>query len=203
MMTIENNNTGKEIIDATQNAVMQAADDVSEIIENTTDKLHAHEEVFYQSAEFWVGIAFVLVVLALAKPIGNLVKSMLNKRIDGITKRIHDAANLRDEAQKLLAEYEKKFLRANDEAKTILTKSQKEIDYIRKENLSKLEAEMKMKEKEAEDRIVAAKEKAAKEISDLTSELTIKAVKKAIAENLDDKTQDKLINDSINLIAKL
>lgn len=202
-MTIESNNTGKEIIDATQNAVIQAADNVSEIIENTAGKLHEHEEVFYQSAEFWVGIAFILVVLALAKPVGSLVKSMLNKRIDGITKRIHDAANLRDEAQKLLAEYEKKFLRADDEAKTILTKSQKEIDYIRKENLSKLEAEMKMKEKEAEDRITAAKEKAAKEISDLTSELTIKAVKKAIAENLDDKTQDKLINDSINLIAKL
>lgn len=202
-MTIESNNTGKEIIDATQNAVIQAADNVSEIIENTADKLHEHEEVFYQSAEFWVGIAFILVVLALAKPVGSLVKSMLNKRIDGITKRIHDAANLRDDAQKLLAEYEKKFLRADDEAKTILTKSQKEIDYIRKENLSKLEAEMKMKEKEAEDRIVAAKEKAAKEISDLTSELTIKAVKKAIAENLDDKTKDKLINDSINLISKL
>lgn len=202
-MTIESNNTGKEIIDATQNAVIQAADNVSEIIENTAGKLHEHEEVFYQSAEFWVGIAFILVVLALAKPVGSLVKSMLNKRIDGITKRIHDAANLRDDAQKLLAEYEKKFLRADDEAKTILTKSQKEIDYIRKENLSKLEAEMKMKEKEAEDRIVAAKEKAAKEISDLTSELTIKAVKKAIAENLDDKTKDKLINDSINLISKL
>lgn len=202
-MTTENINSGKEIIDAAQNAVMQAADDVSGIIENTAEQLHGHEEIFYQSAEFWVGVAFVLVVLLLAGPIGRLVRSMLNKRIYSITKRIHDAAELRDEAQKLLADYEKKFLNADKEAQAILNKSQKEIEYFKKENLAKLEEEMKIKEKEAEDRITASKEKAAREISDLTSELTIKTVKAAIVKNLDAKTQNKLIDDSISLITRL
>lgn len=202
-MTTENINSGKEIIDAAQNAVMQAADDVSGIIENTAEQLHGHEEIFYQSAEFWVGVAFVLVVLLLAGPVGRLVRSMLNKRIDNITKRIHDAAELRDEAQKLLADYEKKFLNADKEAQAILNKSQKEIEYLKKENLAKLEEEMKIKEKEAEDRITASKEKAAREISDLTSELTIKTVKAAIVKNLDAKTQNKLIDDSIILITRL
>lgn len=202
-MTTENINSGKEIIDAAQNAVMQAADDVSGIIENTAEQLHGHEEIFYQSAEFWVGVAFVLVVLLLAGPVGRLVRSMLNKRIDNITKRIHDAAELRDEAQKLLADYEKKFLNADKEAQAILNKSQKEIEYLKNENLAKLEEEMKIKEKEAEDRITASKEKAAREISDLTSELTIKTVKAAIVKNLDAKTQNKLIDDSISLITRL
>jgi F-type H+-transporting ATPase subunit b len=202
-MTTENINSGKEIIDAAQNAVMQAADDVSGIIENTAEQLHGHEEIFYQSAEFWVGVAFVLVVLLLAGPVGRLVRSMLNKRIDNITKRIHDAAELRDEAQQLLADYEKKFLNADKEAQAILNKSQKEIEYFKKENLAKLEEEMKIKEKEAEDRITASKEKAAREISDLTSELTIKTVKAAIVKNLDAKTQNKLIDDSISLITRL
>lgn len=192
-------NKSSNIIDTAQNAVMDAADNVSEII----GQIDGHDEVFYHGAEFWVGTAFVLVVLLLAKPIGSLVKSMLNKRIDGIAKRIQDAANLRDDAQKLLADYEKKFLNADKEAEAILAKSQREIEYFKKENLSKLEAEMKIREKDAEDRIKAAKEKAAKEISDLTSELTIKAVKTAIMKNLDTKTQDKLIDNSISLITKL
>lgn len=192
-------NKSSNIIDTAQNAVMDAADNVSEII----GQIDRHDEVFYHGAEFWVGTAFVLVVLLLAKPIGSLVKSMLNKRIDGIAKRIQDAANLRDDAQKLLADYEKKFLNADKEAEAILAKSQREIEYFKKENLSKLEAEMKIREKDAEDRIKAAKEKAAKEISDLTSELTIKAVKTAIMKNLDTKTQDKLIDNSISLITKL
>lgn len=202
-MTTENLNSGKEIIDAAQNAVMQAAGNVSDIIENTAEQLHGHEEIFYQSAEFWVGVAFVLVVLLLAKPVSGLVRALLNKRIDGITKRIHDAAELRDEAQKLLADYEKKFLNADKEAQAILTKAKKEIEYFKSENLAKLEEEMKIKEKETQDRITASKEKAAKEISDLTSELTIKIVKTAIAKNLDAKTQDKLIDASISLINKL
>ena len=202
-MTTENINSGKEIIDATQNAIIQAADNISNMIDNTAEQLHGHEEVFYQSAEFWVGVSFVLVVLLLAKPIAGLMRSMLDKRIDGISKRIRDAAELRDDAQKLLADYEKKFLNADKEAQEILAKSQKEIEYFKKENLSKLEAEMKIKEKEAKDRITAAKEKASKEISELTSELTIKVVKAAIVKNLDTKTQNKLIDDSINLISKL
>ena len=202
-MTTENINSGKEIIDAAQNAVMQAADDVSGIIENTAEQLHGHEEIFYQSAEFWVGVAFVLVVLLLAGPVGRLVRSMLNKRIYNKTNPTHDAAELRDEAQKLLADYEKKFLNADKEAQAILNKSQKEIEYLKKENLAKLEEEMKIKEKEAEDRITASKEKAAREISDLTSELTIKTVKAAIVKNLDAKTQNKLIDDSISLITRL
>ena len=107
------------------------------------------------------------------------------------------------EAQKLLADYEKKFLNADKEAQAILNKSQKEIEYLKKENLAKLEEEMKIKEKEAEDRITASKEKAAREISDLTSELTIKTVKAAIVKNLDAKTQNKLIDDSISLITRL
>ena len=192
-------NKNSNIIDTAQNAVMDAADNVSEIIGH----IDGHDKVFYQSAEFWVGVAFVLVVVLLAKPIGGLVKSMLNKRIDGIAKRIQDAARLRDDAQKLLADYEKKFLNADKEAEAILAKSQREIEYFKKENLSKLEAEMKLKEKDAEDRIKAAKEKAAKEISDLTSELTIQTVKTAIMKKLDTKTQDKLIDDSISLITKL
>ncbi len=203
-MTSNNINSGKEIIDAAQNAVIQTADNVSGLIESTAGQLGGHhEEVFYQSAEFWVGVAFVMVVILLAKPVGGLIKSMMNKRIDGIAKRINDAAELRDEAQKLLADYEKKFLNADDEAQAILRKSQQEIEYIKKENLARLEEEMKIKEKEAADRIAASKEKAVKEISDLTSELTVKAVKAAIIKKMDAKTQDKLIDDSISLITKL
>lgn len=195
--------SGKKIIDATQSAVIEAADNVSEVIEKTADQITGHHEAFYQGAEFWVAVAFVITIALLAKPVTSLVKSMLNKRIDGITKRIHDAANLRDDAQKLLAAYEKKFLNAQVEAQNILNKSKKEIEYIKTENLTKLENEMKLKEKEAEERINSSKEKASKEIADLTSELTINAVKAAIISKLDAKAQDNLIDNSIELLTKI
>lgn len=202
-MATEQLTTGKEIIDATQNAVIEAADSVTNIIEKTAEHIEGHHEAFYMEAHFWVAVAFVITVGLLAKPIGKLLNTMLNKRIDAITKRIQDAANLKDDAQKLLAAYEKKFLSADDEAKAILDKSRKEIDYIKKENLAKLENEMRIKEKEAEDRINSSKEKASKEIAHLTSELTIQTVKAAIIKKLDTKTQDNLIDNSIELLTKL
>lgn len=76
-MAVEAATPGKEIIDATQNAVIEAAENVANIIDNTAAELDGHHEVFYQSAEFWVAMAFVLVVAALARPIGRTVVALL------------------------------------------------------------------------------------------------------------------------------
>lgn len=202
-MAVEAATPGKEIIDATQNAVIEAAENVANIIDNTAAELDGHHEVFYQSAEFWVAMAFVLVVAALARPIGRTVVALLKKRIARIIARIREASALQEDAQKLLADYEKKFLNAESEAAAILKKAEKEVDYFKTESLSKLEQDMRQKEKDAEDRLTSAKEKASQEIASLTSELTIKAVKKAVTKHLDNAAQSKLIDNSIALLSKL
>ena len=83
----------------------------SNIIETTTVELDGHHEAFYQGAEFWVAMAFVLVVAALARPIGKTVVALLKKRIACIISRLEEASTLQEDAQKLLAEYEKKISR--------------------------------------------------------------------------------------------
>ncbi len=195
---------GKDIIDATQNVVINAAENVSEIIQTTSAEVHGHGYgAFYENPQFWVAISFVLVIVFLARPVGKLIHSMLSKRIDNITHRIHEAANLQDDAQKMLAEYEKKFKNAQAEADAILAKSKKEIEFLKKENISKLEKDMKSKEKDAKERLEGAKIKASQEIANIASDLTIKSLKATLASKLDDKAKDKLINDSISLVAKL
>ncbi len=202
-MATQETSAGKEIIDATQSAVMEAAENVSNIIGNTAAELDGHHEAFYQGAEFWVAMSFVLVVAALARPIGKAVSALLKNRIAGIVSRIDEAAALQEDAQKLLAEYEKKFLSAKDEADNILKKAQKEVDYFKNESLSKLEQDMRQKEKDAEDRLNSAKEKASHEIASLASDITIKAVKQAVSKHLSDSEQTKLIDNSIALLSKL
>ncbi len=201
-MALEDAATSKEIIDATQNAVIEAADSVANIIETTAHDIHG-QEAFYEHPTFWVAVSFVLVILVLGKPVGKLVKTMLQKRVDGIIKRITDAANLKDDAQKLLVEYERKFINADAEADRILQKNKREIELLKKESLDKLKSDMAIKEKEAEGRLAAAQDEAMKEIANLSSELTIKAVKAAITEKLDSKAQDELIDNSIKMIANL
>lgn len=190
------------LIDATQNAVIDAADSVINIIESTAHSLHGQED-FYEHPTFWVGVSFVLVILVLGRPIGKILKKLLEKRIEGIATRISDAANLKDDAQKLLVEYERKAINAEFEAADILKKSRKEIELLKKESLEKLKNEMSIKEKEAENRLLAAKTKALDEVSGLTTTLTIKAVRNAIEENLTAQNQDSLIDESIAKIASL
>lgn len=196
------NNT--EIIDATQSAVIQAADNVAKVIENTAAEIGGgHHGKFYEGPEFWVAVSFVLVVVLLARPVGKLVNKMLRKRIETITNRIDEASRIKDDAQKLLVEYEKKYKKADEEAQAILDKSKKEIEFIKNESMKKLEKEMAIKEKEAHARINASQTKATQEISNLTAEMTINAVRTAITKSLNDKSQEQLIDNSIELISEL
>lgn len=158
---------------------------------------------FYENPVFWVGVSFVLVILLLARPVAKVAKSLLQKRVDRIIKNINDAANLKDDAQKLLVEYERKFVNVDAEAEEILAKSQREIERLKKESLEKLKQDMALREKEAEERLNAAHEEVVHDILHSTSDLTVKVLKKVLAENLDNKTQDALIEKSINSIEKL
>lgn len=61
---------------------------------------------------------------------------------------------------------------------------------------------MALKEQEAKSRIAAAQDKAMQEIALQTTELTINAVKKLLSSKLSAKMQDKLIDESIDVISK-
>ncbi len=162
---------------------------------------HAHEP-FYKEGEFWVGFAFILVVVFLFKPVGSMLKSMLLKRRDGIIDQINQAEKLRDDAQVLLAQYEKKFLHAKDEADEILTKSESEIELLKSQTLNSLENELNAKRREVENSIDAATEKARKEINALIGTQTVNIVKEKILQNTGAKQHSKLIDNSVENILK-
>ncbi len=202
-MAAEEIKSGTEIINATQNAVVKAADNVASLIEHTAEELHGHGEAFYEHPTFWVGLSFVLVIVLLGPIIAKAFKGIMNKRIEDIITRIKNAAFLQDDAQKLLVEYETKAVNADKEANQILKKSRNEIELIKKETLEKLKIDMSNKEKEAAFRLENAKQEAVSEIASLTTELTLKTVRQVITEALNNNEQDKLIDRSIDLISKL
>lgn len=202
-MPIEQTLPNQEIIDATQNAVLNAAGNVADVIENTAHEISGHGEVFYQSAEFWVAVSFVLAVVALARPVGKMVCALLRKRAVRIADRITEAATLKEDAQKLLSQYEKKYRQAEQEAQEILNRSEREINLMKRESLAKLENDMAVKEQEAKTRIAAAQEEALHEITVMAAELTIKTVREVLKNTLDEAAQNKLIDESIELIKKV
>ncbi len=199
-MALEETLSDKEVLNATQDAVLNAVGSVADAIESTAAEMSGHDEIFYLSAEFWVAVSFVVAVVALARPVGKILYRMLQKRGEDIAKRIQDAADLKEDAQKLLAEYEKKYRQAEQEAQEILVRSEREINLIKRDSLAKLESDMAAREKEAKLRVAGAQEDAVREITAKTAERAIAAVKKVLAESLDAKDLDKLIDESIEKV---
>lgn len=188
-----------EFINATQDAVLNAVN----VIEATAHELSSHHnEPFYLSAEFWVAMSFVLTVLVLIRPVGKMFVKGMNNRSKGISKRIGDAVALKEDAQKMLAEYERKLRGAEKEAKDILMRSEREIEMIKKDALAKLDAEMLAKEQEAKIRLKTAEENASREIASKTADITLAVVKTILKDSLDDKALDQLIDRSIDELDK-
>lgn len=205
-MPQEFENSTTDILDATQNAVIDAVNSVSEMIEKTaaesTFESAPSAEPFYQSAEFWVGVAFVLVVVFLFKPVSKALKNLLNARRERIIKELEDAASLQDEAQKLLARYERQYLNTKSEVQQIINQTQSELSSYRQRKTDELESELFKKQKEADLIIEAAIDKTRSEMNDAISKKTIEIVITRLQKELTKKERSKLIDQSITNILK-
>jgi len=203
--------TGRELLDATQNAVINAVENVSEIIETKEEKkvetvveqIAEPKEPFYLETEFWVAMAFCIFVCGLFIPVLKVVKVLLRKKIDGIIKRIDDAVNLRDEAQKLLADYERKLLSAQTEAENITKTALAKIEAEKENKLQKLGEELRIQTAMVENKIHISANNLKKEISELICNIAIDNVKKICKNKITSEKQDDMIESSIDLIRKL
>ena len=192
----------KEIIDATQDAVLSAASSVVDVLENTVSELSHVDEAFYMHAEFWVGMAFVVAIVALSRPVGVLLAKMLKVRGEKIADQIQEAVSLKEDAQKLLSEYERKFRGVEKEVAGIISNSEREIELIKKEALEKLERDMEIKEREAKARLKTVEADAEREISYKAADMTVSIVRKILNDSLDNKAITKLIDSSIDNLDK-
>ena len=195
---------GHGLIDSTQNAIIGAAENVSQVFDSA-GKTVAHElEVvpFYGEVHFWIGVAFVLAILVLLAPACRYIKGALQRRIDKVVSDIDEAIKLRDDAQVLLAEYERKFVNMQSEAQSIVTEGLTNLKNMQKSETERLKVELETKQKEAERRIKTATQKAQSEINQVAGRLSVDWAKKAIEHHLQTADKSQLIDDAINDLDK-
>jgi len=200
--------TTSDIIDATQNAVIDAVNSVSHMIEKQTQESVVQEpsihESFYMSAEFWVGMAFVLAVVFLFKPAGKALKALLIKRRNNIINTLTEAEDLHQEAQKLVAKYERLILNAPQEIADLHQKAQRELEDYAHEKRDALEKELSKKHLQAQNIIDTTIEQARSEMKSAVAVQTEQIVFSYLKNHLDEESRARLIDDSIqNILAQL
>lgn len=77
-------------------------------------------ELLMQEPAFWVAVAFFIFVALIWRPLGKFAANALDSRSARIDKELKDAVSLREEAQSLLAEYQRKQRDNLEEAKRIV-----------------------------------------------------------------------------------
>lgn len=191
--------TGNDLIDATQNAIIDAAENVSEVFDKANpDIAHQLTEVpFYADVEFWVGMAFILSIVVLAKPAYRFLKSAMRGKIESVKNQIADAEKLRDDAQELLAQYERKFAATESEVAEILKQAEKNIANQKKNDLATLKENTAVKEKEIKRRILSSTENVIAEINQSVARSSVEVAKKAILAHISKANKSTLIDEAI------
>jgi F-type H+-transporting ATPase subunit b len=156
-----------------------------------------HSETFLESATTWVAAAFVIFVLAIARPVSRLVFSSLDNRSDAIRNELDEAQRLREEAQHTLAEYQRKQRDALAEAEGIIAEAREEAKRMQLSTQERTEQVIERREQQALDMIAAAEARAIADVRALTADVAIDATRRILTGLVEGQKGDDLINAAI------
>lgn len=152
---------------------------------------------FYDAPEFWVLVAFVLTIALIGKTVTQKVSAALDERSEEIRNNIESAIRLREEAQELLASYERKQRDAVEEARKIADRAKAEADYLTKKSADELKALLERRERQARERIAQAEVAAIDAVRAAAIDLALEASRRMLAEKIVGAKADKLIDAAI------
>jgi F-type H+-transporting ATPase subunit b len=148
--------------------------------------------------EFWVLVSFVLFIgLIVYLKVPGKVTAMLDERAARISRELDEARKLREEAQGLLADYERKRRDADKEAEAIIAQAREEAEAFAVETRQKLVEMVERRGHMAEEKIAQAEAQAVKEVRAAAAELAIAAATRIISDEVQGAKADQLVDASI------
>ncbi|MAS06165.1 MAG: ATP synthase F0 subunit B [Ahrensia sp.] len=150
-------------------------------------------------ATFWALVALIifLAVVVYLKVPGMIGKS-LDDRAEKIRNELEEARKLREEAQALLAEYQKKRKEAEKEAGDIVDAAKREAEMITTEAKQKTEEYVARRTALAEQKIAQAEADAMDEVRGSAVDMALAAATKIIGDKVTGDTATDLFKKSLD-----
>ncbi|MDF1669466.1 MAG: F0F1 ATP synthase subunit B [Roseovarius sp.] len=140
-------------------------------------------------------LLFVAVLLYLKVP--SMLGGLLDKRAEGIQSELNEARALREEAQTLLASYERKQKEVQEKADRIVAHAKEEASEAAELAKADLKASIARRLQAAEDQIASAEQGAVKEVRDQAVTIAVAAARDLIAKQMTATDGNKLIDAAI------
>lgn len=149
-------------------------------------------------ATLWATVALLIflgIVLYIKVP--AMVSKSLDERAGRIQKELDEAKRLREEAQTLLAEYQKKRKEAEQEAEAIVEAAKHEASVLADEAHKRTEEYVARRTAVAEQKIGQAEREAIAEVRSNAVDLAVEAARKVLGEKVDAKADADLFKASV------
>ena len=149
-------------------------------------------------ASFWATAALVLffALIAYMKVPGMITKG-LDDRSDKIRNDLEEARRLREEAQQLLAEYQRKRKEAEQEAESIVSAAKHEAEAMAKEAEQKTEEYIARRTALAEQKIAQAEGQAMAEVRTAAVDLAVEAAEAVITKKMTGAASTSIFKSSL------
>ena len=149
-------------------------------------------------ATFWVAVSFFIflgVLIYLKVP--QKINSSLNEKIREIKNELDEAEKIKEDAKKLLNDYENKITNAQRDSHNIIETAKKESEKIIINNTEKFHQLMDAKKKAVEQKISQMKINALKDIKNISVRITFEVVENLIKNSIDKSKLDSLYNKNL------
>lgn len=152
----------------------------------------------FTQPETWVAIAFVLLFVLFAYlGIHKTVLTALDHRGERIKAELDDARRLKEEAAKLLAEYQTRRATAEREAQDIVANAKAEAERIAVEAKAKMEDFVARRTKTAESKIALAEAQALADVRAAAANAAVEAASTILSQSVKGPVADDLLAKGI------
>ena len=159
--------------------------------------------VSLRNPEFVVLIGFLLfLALLIYLKVPGLLGRMLDERAETIRKELDEARAIREEAQSLLASYERKQAEVKEQSERIISHARMEAEEAAQKAQEDLKASVARRLAAAEEQIASAEAAAVKEVRDTAAQVAVEAARDVIAASMSAAQGNKLIEDAIATVEK-
>ena len=159
---------------------------------------------FLSQPASWTLVAFIIfVAIAIYLKAPSMIGKLLDEQIERVKKELSDAIELKEEANTLLAEYERKKEDAEKEAETIIANAKVRAKNYEQSALAKSEEIIKRQEAQSIEKINQAEIQAMSKIRKSIIEKSIDSAEKLVSEKISSKKSDQIFTDSLKDLDKL
>jgi F-type H+-transporting ATPase subunit b len=158
---------------------------------------------FYKlsNTDFIVAISFLLFLGVLFYfKVPGMIGGLLDKRAAGIQSELDEARALREEAQSLLASYERKQREVQEQADRIVQAAKESAAEAGEQAKRELAASIERRVQAAADQIASAESAAIKKVRDEAARIAVAAAGEVIAKQMSPAKSGALVDEAIKVV---